>query len=149
MDISTSTPMLSDTLERTRNAMDLQGLDSLKTQAREDQKAALRPVAEQFEAIFLQQILKESRNVSFDDGWLDGEGGDVYKDLYDSQLAQNLSAKGSLGFADLIVEQLTPQLEQMTSATKNLTEKTENSVADSTLGSTQSFLATRTKLQNN
>jgi len=93
-----------------QNYTDLQGLNSLREQAREDQRAALKPVAEQFEAIFVQQIFKESRKVSFDDGWLDGNQGDFYKDWHDKQLAQDLAAKGTLGFADTIVEQLLPSI---------------------------------------
>jgi flagellar protein FlgJ len=92
------------------NYANIRGLDNLKQQAREDQRTALRPVAEQFEAIFVQQILKEARNVSFDDGWLDGNQGDFYKDWHDKQLSQNIAAKGTLGFADSIVEQLAPSL---------------------------------------
>ncbi|WFE67921.1 rod-binding protein [Thiomicrospira sp. R3] len=84
----------------------LQGLNDLKRQAREDQDAVLRPVAEQFEALFLEQILKNSRQVKLDDGWLDGNQADTYFDMYDKQLAQNLASKGSLGLADMIVEQL-------------------------------------------
>ena len=91
------------------NYTDVNALSDLKRQAREDQRSALRPVAEQFEALFVQQVLKEARKVSFDDGWLDGESGDFYKDWYDKQLSQDLSAKGTLGFADKIVEQLAPK----------------------------------------
>ncbi|WP_321276182.1 rod-binding protein [Thiomicrorhabdus indica] len=90
--------------------MNLQGLNDLRQKAREDERAALRPVAEQFEALFLNQILKESRKVSFDDGWLDGKDADFFKDWHDKQLSQNLSSKGSLGLADKIVEQLAPQI---------------------------------------
>jgi len=91
------------------NYVDVHALNDLKKQARDDQRATLRPVAEQFEALFVQQVLKEARKVSFDDGWLDGDSGDFYKDWYDKQLSQDLSAKGTLGFADKIVEQLTPK----------------------------------------
>lgn len=97
-------------VENAKNVMNLHGLHDLKQQAREDERAALRPVAEQFEALFLQQILKESRKVSFDDGFLDGKESDTFKDWHDKQLSQDLSAQGSLGFADKIVEQLAPEL---------------------------------------
>ena len=88
---------------------DTQALNDLKTQARNDTKAALRPVAEQFEAIFVEQMLKESRKVKLDDGWLDGDKTDFYKDWHDKQFAQSISAKGGLGLADIIVEQLAPK----------------------------------------
>lgn len=92
---------------------DANGLNQLKQIAREDQAEALRPVAEQFEALFLSQILKESRNVKFDDGWLDGNHADFYKDWHDSQLSQSISSKGSIGLADKIVEQLAPSLQNV------------------------------------
>lgn len=93
-----------------KSYMNLQGLNDLRQKAREDERAALRPVAEQFEALFLQQVLKESRKVSFDEGWLDGKDADFFKDWHDKQLSQDLSAKGSLGLADKIVEQLAPEI---------------------------------------
>lgn len=89
------------------------GFQDLRNQARDDQKSALRPVAEQFESMFLSQILKQSREVSFDDKFMDGENADFYKDWYDQQLAQDLGSKGSLGLADKIVEELSPKLQAL------------------------------------
>ncbi|VAW49250.1 Flagellar protein FlgJ [peptidoglycan hydrolase], partial [hydrothermal vent metagenome] len=108
--VNTLQPNQSAYTEAHHNYADLGALEDLKTKAREDQASALRPVAEQFEALFVQQILKEARKVSFDDNWLDGNQGDFYKDWYDKQLSLNLSAKGTLGFADKIVEQLSPSI---------------------------------------
>lgn len=93
----------------------VQAFDELKRQARTDQQSALKPVAQQFEALFLEQILKQSRQVKLDDGWLDGSHTDTYLDMYDKQLAQDLSAKGSLGFADQIVKQLTRDIPSLDS----------------------------------
>lgn len=53
--------------------------------------------------------MKEANKVKFDNGWLDGKQMDFYKDWYNQQLAQDLSSKGSLGLADMIVKQLTPK----------------------------------------
>lgn len=84
-------------------------LNQLKQEAKTNQQAALKPVAQQFEALFLSQILKEANKVKFDNGWLDGKQTDFYKDWYNQQLAQDLSSKGSLGLADMIVKQLAPK----------------------------------------
>ena len=108
--LNTMQPNQSSNVQAHHNYTDVNALSSLKKQARDDQESALRPVAEQFEALFVQQILKESRKVSFDEGWLDGGQGDFYKDWSDKQLSLNLSSKGTLGFADSIVEQLAPNL---------------------------------------
>lgn len=116
MGIQNSSDLLSGSqggLKNYQNYADIGALNDLKMQAREDERAALKPVAEQFEALFVQQILQEARKVSFDDNWLDGNQGDFYKDWYDKQLAQDLAAKGTLGFADNIVEQLAPRYQSM------------------------------------
>ena len=116
----------TDTPQAHQNYVNIQGLDALKQQAREDQRSALKPVAEQFEAIFVQQVFKEARKVSFDDGWLDGNQGDFYKDWHDKQLSQDLAAKGTLGFADKIVEQLLPSIPATTKTTSQEPEVEHN-----------------------
>lgn len=93
---------------------DINAFSDLKKQARDDPKSALRPVAEQFESIFVQEIMKESRKIQLDDGFMDGDQSDFYKSWHDQQLSQHISAKGSLGFADKIVEQLAPKSLPMT-----------------------------------
>jgi len=123
------------------NYADVNALNDLRTKAREDQKSALRPVAEQFEAIFVQQILKEARNVSFDDNWLDGNQGEFYKDWYDKQLSLNLSSKGTLGFADNIVEQLSQSIPEVTQAKQEKpvqNNQTQDVVENTVLNSTES-----------
>lgn len=133
------------------NYADVNALNDLKKQARDDQRAALKPVAEQFEALFVQQVLKEARKVSFDDGWLDGDSGDFYKDWYDKQLSQDLSAKGTLGFADKIVEQLAPKhlnlelnVEKRPVEEHNDTKTTSsNNMAEPQVSSTEQVLSLR------
>lgn len=132
-------PHQATQLKSHNNYTDVGALNDLKQQAREDQRSALRPVAEQFEAIFVQQILQEARKVSFDDGWLDGGQGDFYKDWSDKQLAQDLSSKGTLGFADTIVEQLAPSLP----AVAKLPDTTQNPLTAPTAPSTEQALSSR------
>ncbi len=117
---------LNNKVQAHQNYTDVQALNQLKQQAREDQRAALKPVAEQFEALFVQQIFSEARKVKLDDGWLDGNQGDFYKDWHDKQLAQDIAAKGSLGFADNIVEQLLPSIPNI----KNTGTQTEGTAPD-------------------
>lgn len=130
-----------------QNYVNIQGLEQLKQQAREDQRSALQPVAEQFEALFVEQVFKESRKVSLDDNWLDGNQGDFYKDWHDKQLAQNLSAKGTLGFADKIVEQLTlrqhsiPEMKK--GATEAVDETQNNNLKNNQQNTTEKMLTIR------
>lgn len=143
-------PVKGDVVQAHQNYVDINALNNLKQQAREDQRSALKPVAEQFEALFVEQIFKEARKVKLDDGWLDGNQGDFYKDWHDKQLAQDLAAKGTLGFADNIVEQLLPSIPNIkkTDSESLNTKGTEtaqslNETAESDTLSTTQALASR------
>jgi len=86
---------------------DLSGLASLKARSnRGDEEGALKETAKQFEAIFLNMMLKQMRESSFGDPLFDSDAGDSYRAMFDQQLALNLSESGSLGIAKLIESQL-------------------------------------------
>ena len=83
---------------------DINGLAKLKTEARKESPEALQEAARQFEAVFLNQVLKSMRDTKLADGILDNEQSKFYGEMYDQQLASNLA--GSVGLADLIVKQM-------------------------------------------
>lgn len=101
------------------NYHDLQGLASLRGKASSNADAALNEVAEQFEALFLQIILKESRDSGFGDPLFDSNDADAYRDMLDKQLSVSLSKKGDLGLANIIVKQIRQQLPEQAVATNN------------------------------
>ena len=75
--------------------------------------AKLRETASEFEAIFIQQMLKTMRETSFESDLLPkSEGEKIFRSLLDEQYA-NLSAKsGSLGLGEMIFQQLKSNLEK-------------------------------------
>jgi flagellar protein FlgJ len=83
---------------------DFNALAKLKTEARKESPEALKAAAKQFEAVFLNQVLKSMRESKLADGILDNEQSKFYGEMYDQQLASNLA--GSVGLADLIVKQM-------------------------------------------
>jgi flagellar protein FlgJ len=85
---------------------DFNGLAKLKNQARNDSPEALKEVAKQFEAIFLNNVLKGMREAKLADGITDNDQSKFYNEMYDQQLAVHLSGKPGVGLADLIVKQL-------------------------------------------
>ncbi|GAB4290848.1 MAG: flagellar assembly peptidoglycan hydrolase FlgJ [Thiohalomonadaceae bacterium] len=87
---------------------DFQGLTALKASAREQSPEALKAVAKQFEALFLQMMLKSMRDASEGDPLFDGEQTELYRDMYDKQLSLDLSEKG-IGLAEVLVRQLQMQ----------------------------------------
>ncbi|MBU1980213.1 MAG: flagellar assembly peptidoglycan hydrolase FlgJ, partial [Gammaproteobacteria bacterium] len=90
-----------------RFALDVQSVDKLRLQVKQDPDAALKAVAQQFEGIFVNMMLKSMREATPKDGMLDSEQGNLYTQLFDQQLAQKLSTGKGLGVADMLVKQLT------------------------------------------
>lgn len=86
-------------------AIDSRSLDSLRLQARQSPDQAAKAAAQQFEAIFLQTLLKSMRDASPQDGPMDSEQTKMYTTMLDQQLAQSLSSKG-MGLADVMLRQL-------------------------------------------
>lgn len=88
-----------------RFALDAQGVDQLRAQAKGDPDRALKSAARQFEALFMNMLLKSMREASPQDGPFDNEQTRLYTSLLDQQLAQTLSSRG-VGLADIMVRQL-------------------------------------------
>jgi len=88
-------------------AFDAHSLDKLKLAARNDSPQALKAVAKQMEGLFVQMMLKSMRQASFKDGLFNTQQSEMFTSLYDQQISQNIADKGRMGFADLMVKQLT------------------------------------------
>ncbi len=87
-------------------AIDSKSINGLHLLSKQDSKKALHEAAKQFEALFLQILVKSMRDATLKSGLFDTHQTRFYTEMYDQQLAQNLSAKG-VGLADMMVEQLT------------------------------------------
>ena len=88
---------------------DFQGLASLKNDAKEKAPAALKEAARQFESLFTQMLLKSMReaNKSFgEDSLFGSDQADMYQDMFDNQIAMQMSKGKGLGLADMLVRQL-------------------------------------------
>ncbi len=86
-------------------ALDARSLDALRRDAAQDPRAALRQAAGQFEALFMQQLLKSMRDAMPKSGLFDGAGHDTYVGMLDQQLAQSMSNRPG-GLAGIIARQL-------------------------------------------
>lgn len=63
-------------------------------------------VLQQFEALFLQQMLKSMRAASLGDGLLQSEQTKFFRDMYDQQIATDIAKNGLLGISDLLSRDL-------------------------------------------
>ena len=90
----------------TPSVFDVQALAKLKTDLRKDDPQALKAAAQQFEAVFLQMVLKSMRAATPQTGPFDSDQTRFYQELLDSQLAQVMAGKGGTGLAAVIERQL-------------------------------------------
>ena len=98
-------------LEMARNANDLGSLNSLREAiANGEDEQALQETAQQFEAIFVQMMLKSMRKaqdaLADENSPFNSEQVKFYRDMHDQQLAVDLTSNGGMGLADIIVKQL-------------------------------------------
>jgi flagellar protein FlgJ len=87
-------------------AIDVQALGALRAQAKTSPDAALVKVASQFEALFMQMMLKSMRDTVSQDGMFDNEATRTYMSMLDQQLATSMSGKSGIGLSDVLVKQL-------------------------------------------
>lgn len=85
---------------------DLAGLAALRHQASHAPDAAAAEVARQFEAIFVNMMLKSMRDATPEGGLFSGHEMSAYRDMFDKQLSLDLAAEGGIGLAPLIERQL-------------------------------------------
>ena len=91
---------------------DLSSLHQLRATAKTDETAAIKQAAQQFESVFMGMLMQSMRkaNASFgEDNPLNSQATEFFRDMHDSQMSAELSKKGALGLADLMVQQLAPQ----------------------------------------
>lgn len=82
-----------------------------------DQEGALEVVAGQFEAMFLQMVLRQMRSSSDvladkDSPFASQQQG-VFRDMYDGQLAMELAKKQNSGIANMLIQQLSPSMREV------------------------------------
>ena len=71
----------------------------------ESRPADLQAAAEQFEALFIHQLLKQARSAKLAEDILGSEAADTYTEMLDQERAKQLSAQMDLGIAGALVKQ--------------------------------------------
>lgn len=90
---------------------DFNALAKLKTSAKQDPEAALKKVAQEFESIFINMMLKNMRqaNETIGSDLFSSNESKQYQEMLDSQMAQSLSKAGGMGIADALIRQFQGQ----------------------------------------
>lgn len=89
-------------------ALDTNSLGNLKQSAKAGSPEALRGAATQFEAMFINMMMKSMREATPQDGMTDSEQTKTFTTMLDGQMSQNLAKRG-MGLADMLVRQMSSQ----------------------------------------
>jgi flagellar protein FlgJ len=95
---------------------DFAGLKNLETKASHQDPEAIKVAAQQFESMFINMVLKSMRdaNQSFKSDMLSDQTQDFYQEMYDQQLSTNLSENNGIGLSEILVKQLSKNLDGKT-----------------------------------
>ena len=80
---------------------------SLKDKNNQD----LKNVAEQFESIFVHQMLKQARQSRLAEGVFSSEAQDTFNNMLDVEYSQILSKKNNFGIAEALIKQFQPHFQ--------------------------------------
>ena len=91
-------------------ALDVQGVNQLKLDAKNASPESLKQAAQQFEAVFMNMLMKSMREATPQDGMFESEQTRMYTSMLDQQLTQRMASRG-IGLAEVMVRQLSNALE--------------------------------------
>jgi flagellar protein FlgJ len=105
-----SNPLTASATAAAPNIFDASGLAALKRQVKSNDPQALKAAAQQFEALFLQMVMKSMRDATPREGLFDSEQTRMYESLLDQQMAQVMGTRSNgTGLAAMIEKQLLQQ----------------------------------------
>lgn len=99
--LSTATPSAAGT----SLSIDPKELNALRQSARQNSPESLKAVAQQFEGLFVNMLMKSMRDATPKDGLMDSEQSKMFGSMLDQQLSQSLAKRG-VGLADALIRQL-------------------------------------------
>lgn len=86
-------------------AVDVKGVGELRQAARQHSPEALKATAKQFEALFMNMVLKSMRDATPQDGIFDSQQSKMYTSMLDQQISQTMASRG-VGLAEVLIRQL-------------------------------------------
>jgi len=90
----------------TGSYLDFDALGRLKGKAAKDGKSAARETAQQFEALFLQMMMKSMRDASFKSDLVESQAKDTFEGMFDKEVSLAMAKKNTLGLADLLLKHM-------------------------------------------
>ncbi|MGE3746627.1 MAG: rod-binding protein [Sphingomonadaceae bacterium] len=88
--------------------------------AKAKQLEKLKGAAQQFEAVFLRQMISSMRSASLGDDILGNEASSQFRDLADAETADQMAQRGTLGVAEMLLKQFEPRVTGMPAQTQSV-----------------------------
>jgi flagellar protein FlgJ len=66
--------------------------------------ANLKKAGQQFEAVFINMMLKSMRQASLGDGLLDGKNSETFRDMQDKQVSESMAAHQPIGIGKAMTD---------------------------------------------
>ena len=103
--------MINEAKIYAQSNLDFDGLAELKAKASRDDIETAREVGNQFEAMFVQMMLKSMRDASepLKSKLFDTKHLDTFEEMYHGELAQEISKTGPLGIGEWLIQRLQEQ----------------------------------------
>ena len=92
--------------------VDFARFGTMRSHAKHDSDGTMQQVADEFEAMFAELMLKAARESDHGDGMFDSSELDTYHEMFDSQLAQSLAKSQDFGFSTMLTQQFAGELAQ-------------------------------------
>ncbi|MQA20857.1 flagellar assembly peptidoglycan hydrolase FlgJ [Rugamonas rivuli] len=99
-------------------ALDLKDMGSLRQSAKAGSPEALKTAATQFEAMFVNMMMKSMREATPQDGMMDSQQSKMFTTMLDQQTSQNIAKKG-IGLSDMLIRQLSKTADKQALAIGN------------------------------
>ena len=95
----------------TSSYLDFSGLGELRGRAQQNDPAALKQAAKHFEGAFIQMMLKSMRDANnvMKSDLIKSDAIDTFQDMFDKEISTQMASRNSMGVADMLVRQLSPQ----------------------------------------
>jgi len=90
---------------------DFSALGELRGKAQRNEAGAMRESAEQFEALFIQMMLKSMREASsaMKSDLMHNSAQETFEGMYDKEISMQMAKRNALGFSDVVIKNLSQQ----------------------------------------
>ena len=122
--------------------LDFAGLSNLRAKAKDDQESAAKEVGRQFEAMFVQMMMKSVRqaNETIKSDLMGSSAVDTFEEMYHNELSQVMASNDAFGISDWLVQHVNNQSVQSSRPTKFDIEKSVEFPLETNQGNIEEML---------